>query len=342
MNIALIVGGISSEREVSLTSGRAILNALRENGHKVKVIDPIYGSKDTSEEIIFKDIVSAEYPTYETMQKLLKESKKKVLECINSELFDDIDIAFLGLHGKYGEDGRIQSLLDLRGIKYTGSDILSSAIAMDKNITKMVFRNHRISTADWVVIKKQEKYNIDEILRKISLPFVIKPNDEGSTVGLTIVKNESHIDEGIKLAFKYTDKIMIEKYIKGRELTVSIVGDIAYPLIEIRPKEGFYDYHHKYTKGMTEYVCPAEVSEKVSEKTQKLALKAYHSLGCSVYSRVDFLLDDDEELHCLEVNTLPGMTELSLVPKAVKVKGMEFNELIENIIELSIKNFNNV
>jgi D-alanine-D-alanine ligase len=132
---------------------------------------------------------------------------------------------------------------------------------------------------------------------------------------------------------------MIEKYIKGRELTVSILGNTAYPLIEIKPKEGFYDYHHKYTKGMTEYICPAEIDEKISEKAQKLALKAYQSLGCSVYSRVDFLLDSNDDLYCLEVNTLPGMTALSLVPKAVKAKGMEFNELIENIIGLSLNKY---
>lgn len=342
MNIALIVGGISSEREVSLTSGRAILKALRENGHNVRVIDPIYGEKEVNEDIIFKNLVSTEYPTYEAMKKLLSESRRKVIDCINSRLFDNIDIAFLGLHGKFGEDGRIQSLLDLRGIKYTGSDILSSAVAMDKNVTKMIFRNFNIPTADWIVLKRQDNIEIKELSRRISLPFVIKPNDEGSTVGLTIVRNESEINDAIKLAFKYTDKIIIEKYIKGRELTVSIVGDIAYPLIEIKPKAGFYDYHHKYTKGMTEYICPAEVSDKVSEKARELALQAYHSLGCSVYSRVDFLLDENDGLHCLEVNTLPGMTELSLVPKAVKVKGMEFNELIENIIGLSLKNFNNV
>ncbi|MFA5403598.1 MAG: D-alanine--D-alanine ligase [Ignavibacteria bacterium] len=339
MNIALIVGGISSEREVSLTSGMAILKALRENGHNVKVIDPIFGEKEILEDIIFKNLVSTEYPTYDAMEKLLIESRRKVIDCINSWLFDNIDIAFIGLHGKYGEDGRIQSLLDLRGIKYTGSDILSSAIAMDKNISKMIFKNFDIPTADWIVMTKKDKIDVKNILRRISLPFVIKPNDEGSTVGLTIVKNESEIKNAIDLAFKYTDKIMIEKYIKGREITVSIVGDVAYPLIEIKPKDGFYDYHHKYTKGMTEYICPAEVKDEVSVKAQENALKAYHSLGCSVYSRVDFLLDDNDDLHCLEVNTLPGMTELSLVPKAVKAKGMEFNELIENIIGFSLKNF---
>jgi D-alanine-D-alanine ligase len=339
MNIALIVGGISSEREVSLASGRGILKALREIGHNVSVIDPIYGSEKVGEDIIFKDLVSKDYPTDEVMRKLLSESRKKVIDCINSDLFDDVDLAFIGLHGKYGEDGRIQSLLELRGIKYTGSDVLSSGIAMDKNITKMIFRNFNIPTADWMVISKKEKIEAKDILNKIKLPFVVKPNDEGSTVGLSIVQKESEIIQAIELGFKYTDKIMIEKYIKGRELTVSILGNTAYPLIEIKPKEGFYDYHHKYTKGMTEYICPAEVKEEVSKKAQELALKAYQSLGCSVYSRVDFLLDEKDDLHCLEVNTLPGMTELSLVPKAVKTKGMGFNELIENIIGLSLKKY---
>ena len=339
MNIALIVGGISSEREVSLTSGRAVLKALREIGHNVKVIDPIYGDKKVSEEIIFRDLVSGEYPTKDAMEKLLKESRRKVIDCVNSELFNDTDIAFLGLHGKYGEDGRIQSLLDLRGIKFTGSDVLSSAVAMDKNVTKMIFRNYGIPTADWIVISNKDEINTKDILSRINLPFVVKPNDEGSTVGLTIVKNEDDIKSAIELGFKYTDKIMIEKYVKGRELTVSILGNTAYPLIEIKPKEGFYDYLHKYTKGMTEYICPAELSEEISGIAQNLALKAYQSLGCSVYSRVDFLLNSEDELYCLEVNTLPGMTALSLVPKAVQAKGMGFNELIENIIGLSLNKY---
>jgi D-alanine-D-alanine ligase len=339
MKIALIVGGISSEREVSLSSGRAILKALRENGHSVSVIDPIYGDKEISEDIIFKDLVSEEYPTKEAMENLLKESRRKVIDCINSKMFDNIELAFLGLHGKYGEDGRIQSLLDLRGIKFTGSDVLSSAVAMDKNLTKMIFRNFDILTADWIVISNKDEIDISEILKKIKLPFVVKPNDEGSTVGLTIVHDESEIKNALELGFKYTDKIMIEKYVKGRELTVSILGNTAYPLIEIVPKEGFYDYKHKYTKGMTEYICPAEISDEISDKAQELALKAYQSLGCSVYSRVDFLLDSNNDLYCLEVNTLPGMTALSLVPKAVKAKGMEFNELIENIIGLSLNKY---
>ncbi|MBI5403819.1 MAG: D-alanine--D-alanine ligase [Ignavibacteriae bacterium] len=339
MKIALLAGGISSEREVSLASARAILMALRENGHEVKVIDPVFGAEKISEEIIFKDLVSKEYPSKEIMDKLLKESRKKVIECVNSDLFDDVGLAFLGLHGKYGEDGRIQTLLELRGIKYTGSDILSSAVAMNKNVTKMIFRNCGILTADWIVLSKKDEINTEDIVRRISLPFVVKPNDEGSTVGLTIVKEKSGIKDAVELGFSYTDSIMIEKYVKGRELTVSILGDKAYPLIEIKPKEGFYDYHHKYTKGMTEYICPAEINEDIAKKAQELALKAYHSLGCSVYSRVDFLLTDSEELFCLEVNTLPGMTALSLVPKAVGVTGMDFNMLIENIIALSLKKY---
>jgi len=339
MNIALIAGGISSEREVSLTSSKAILKALRENGHNVKVIDPIYGAEDVGEDVIFKNQVSKEYPTKEMMDDILKKSRKKVIECINSTLFDGIELAFLGLHGKYGEDGRIQTLLDLRGIMYTGSDILSSAVAMDKNVTKMIFRNFGIPTADWIVLSNKENQNTGDILSRIQLPFVIKPNDEGSTVGLTIVKEESEIEKAIELGFRYTDKIMIEKYIKGRELTVSILGDKAYPLIEIKPKDGFYDYHHKYTKGMTEYICPAEIKEETAVIAQEIALKAYHSLGCSVYSRVDFLLTEKDELYCLEVNTLPGMTALSLVPKAVGVLGMGFNDLIENIICLSLKRY---
>ena len=339
MNIALIVGGLSSEREVSLASGRGILKALREKGHNVKVIDPIYGEEEISEDIIFQKLITKEYPSLESLEKLKKESARNVLSCINSKQFDDIDIAFLGLHGKYAEDGKIQTIFEMRGIKYTGTDVFSSAIALDKDYSKIIFVYNGIRTAKWMVATKNSVPSFDDMIGKLGVPFVVKPNDEGSTVGLTIVKEKADYNDAIALALQYTDKLMLEKYIKGRELTVSVVGEKAYPVVEIKPKNGFYDYAHKYTKGMTEYVCPAEISKEITKEALSMGLSAHKALGCKVYSRVDFILSEDEKLYCLEVNTLPGMTELSLVPKAAKALNIGFSDLIEDIIKLSFKKY---
>ncbi len=339
MNIALITGGLSSEREVALSSGRGILKALRNLGHNVTVIDPVFGSEKVDEDVIFRDMVSNEYPSLEKLKNIQGENSRKMLDCVNSPLFDNIDIAFLGLHGKYGEDGMIQTLLELRGIKYTGSGVRASAFAMDKDITKTVFQANGILTPEWVALNRQDEYNIKEFPKIFGKPLVVKPNDEGSTVGLTIARDEKELEKGINTAFLYSDKVLVEKYVKGREITVSIVDGRAYPVIEIIPKEGFYDYEHKYTKGKTEYVCPAEIKSAVSDKAKEIAMNAFKASGCEVYARVDFLLTEDDELFCLEINTLPGMTELSLVPMAVKSEGMEFNALIDTVIKTSLRKY---
>jgi D-alanine-D-alanine ligase len=343
MNIALITGGPSSEREVSLSSGRSILKSLRELNHSVKVIDPIYGAENIPEEIIFGDKISKTSPSFEKLQILKEKSNRKILECINSALFDDIDIAFLALHGKFGEDGKVQTLLEYRGIYYTGSGIFSSALEMDKDFSKNVLELYGFKTPLWITISRDSFKNTDSINKiitdKIGYPCVIKPNDEGSTVGLSIIQpdvEDAQLPAAIDTAFKYSDKIIIEECIDGMEITVPVIGQEAFPVIHIIPKDGFYDYEHKYTKGMTEYICPADITGDITEKAKELSLKAHNLLGCSVYSRVDFILNNKNELYCLEVNTLPGMTETSLVPKSAKAAGMEFTELIERIIQLSL------
>ncbi len=262
MNIALLTGGLSSEREVSLSSGRGILKGLRNLGYNVTVIDPIFGKEVIEEEIVFKDKVSREYPTLDKIRLLQKESSRKLIDCINSDLFKDIDLVFIGLHGKYGEDGKIQTLLELRGLKYTGSGIQSSSVAMDKDISKVIFEKNDIPTPDWIAVTKKDLVNYKECVERFGNPTVIKPNDEGSTVGLTIAKSEIEFTSGLETAFNYSEKVLIEKYIKGRELTVSIVDGESYPVIEIVPKEGFYDYEHKYSKGKSDYVCPAIIDNE--------------------------------------------------------------------------------
>jgi len=342
LNIIVLTGGVSSERNVSIVSSKAIAKGLRESGHKVKVVDPIYGPNQPSEDEIFnsRPAIGKEFPTVDELKTY---SNRKVIECINSNLFDNVDIVFLGLHGKFGEDGRIQSLLEMRGVSYTGSRVTSSAMAMDKDISKIMFNHFDIPTPNWFMVEKGS-YSFNHVDEKINAyfeyPVVIKPNDEGSTVGLSIVQpdvEDVQLGKALEHAFEYSDRIMVEQYIAGRELTVAILGEEALPVVEIKPKDGFYDYEHKYTSGMTQYYCPADLTEEISNELRTKALLAHRSLGCRAYSRVDFRLNPKNEYFCLEVNTLPGMTELSLVPKAAGALNISFPELLNKIIELSLK-----
>ena len=342
MNIVVLTGGTSAERNVSLASGQEISKTLRESGHTVKVVDPVYGSDQPAEHEIFTghSVVGQEFPSAKEINTY---SNRKVIECINSSLFDKTDIVFLGLHGKFGEDGRIQSLLEMRGLKYTGSGITSSAMAMDKDVSKILFTHYNIPTAPWFMLEKNHNGTLDidsKIKEHINYPAVIKPNDEGSTVGLSIVQpdvEDVQLESAINSAFEYSGKVMVEQFIAGRELTVAILGEEALPVIEIRPKDGYYDYEHKYTKGMTEYICPAELSKSLADELREKSLIAHKALGCKVYSRVDFRMNSKDEYFCLEVNTLPGMTETSLVPKAAKAVNISFPQLLNKIIELSLK-----
>ena len=296
MNIILITGGPSAERDVALSSSRSILKSLRELGHNVKVIDPVYGDEAVSEDKIFEDKVSREYPSTEKLLEIKKTADRNIVKCFNSDMFNNTDLVFLGLHGKFGEDGKIQSLLDLRHLKYTGSEYFASALAFNKEVAKVIFNNNNIPTPRWMFSLSEAEASSEEFLKKIhkqlGFPIVVKPDDDGSSVGLTILKDENDYQaysKAVQLAFNYSKKVLFEKYIEGKELTVSILGDEAYPVIEIKPKDGFYDYEHKYTKGMTEYICPAELSEAETKRVQEFALTAHRALGCKVYSRVDFL-----------------------------------------------------
>ncbi len=342
MNVIVLAGGISSERHVALASGKGIAEALRKSGHSVRVIDPVYGSAQPSEDEIFQyhPVIGSEFPT---ANELKVYSNRKVIECINSALFDNIDIVFLGLHGKFGEDGKIQSLLEMRGLNYTGSRVTASAMAMDKDISKIIFQHYGIPTPRWFMLdgKNHSLAKVDERIKdEFGYPAVVKPNDEGSTVGLSIIQpdvEDVQLEKALTLALEYSDRIMIEEYIEGRELTVAILGNETLPVVEIKPIDGFYDYEHKYTKGKTNYFCPADIPEPLSVELQEQALVAHRSLGCKAYSRVDFRLNPDGEYFCLEVNTLPGMTELSLVPQAASASGISFPDLCSKIIELSME-----
>ncbi|MGE5398968.1 MAG: D-alanine--D-alanine ligase family protein [Ignavibacteriales bacterium] len=328
IKIALLLGGTSPEREVSKSSGKSIYHALKRMGYNVRLIDPAYGiNQPENEEDYFADGDVSEI------------SNRNCIEAINSTLLDDVDLAFLALHGKWGEDGTIQSLLELRGVKYTGSGVLASSLAMDKSMTKIMFQHYGVDTPKWFVVHHDDN-DTDAVKEKIekllSYPCIIKPNDQGSTIGLTVCKSASEVADGVNLALKYSDTALIEEFIPGHEIAVAIVDKDALPVLEIRPKHNHYDYECKYTHGMSEYIVPAELPEDVTQKLQQQALLAFKSIGCKVYGRLDFRVTEDFRTYCLEVNTLPGMTDTSLVPKMAKAMGVSFDELLEKLIKLAL------
>lgn len=337
MNIAVICGGISPERNVSLVGGLAATNALESLGHTVRIIDPAFGVDC----IRMKEQIAID-PSILPSEDILGLPKQRLLECVMSPAFDGIDIAFMLIHGTNGEDGIFQALLEAKGIRYTGSKVLASALCMDKVASKMMMSATNIMTPPWAIAKKSKGHFSDmdmlhEIIEDLPGSLVIKPNNQGSTVGMTILHrpNVESLQKALEEAGQYADTILIETYIEGRELTVAVLGDEALPIIEIVPEGGFYDYKHKYTKGETQYHCPADLSDDITEFVQNLAISAHKVLGCTAYSRVDFRLDEENVPYCLEVNTIPGFSATSLVPMAAKEHGIEFPELCERIIELS-------
>ncbi len=326
--VALLLGGTSPEKEVSKSTAKSVMKALCHLGYKVKLINPAYGLNQPKEEE--KYFEENEYTDI---------SNRNYVEVVNSTLFDDVDVAFIALHGKWGEDGTIQSLLELRGIKYTGSKILASSLAMDKCMAKVMFQHFDVATPRWFVVHQKEN-DFDLIRSKIKkffgYPCIIKPNDQGSTIGLTVCRGDVEVEQAVKNALEFSNKALVEEYIAGRELTVAVIGQQVLPVLEIKPKSGFYDYTSKYTAGMTEYIIPAEIPPKIAEHLQHQALLAFNSVGCESYARVDFRLTKDYKTYCLEVNTLPGMTSTSLVPKMAKAAGIGFEELIDRIVKSAL------
>ncbi len=330
------MGGISPERNVSLATGRAIYHALVSMGHTVKAIDPALGAQGLLD-VPTMSINAGIQPSYE---ELAQYPPRLVVECLMSPLLDGVDTVFIALHGKYGEDGYVQALLDMRGIRYTGSKMAVSALCMSKTLTKDVLTAARVLVPPGITVDPSSAGNVhllSSILAELGPSVVVKPDDQGSTVGMSILHSATPDDlhDAINQAGAWSQSIVLEKFIGGRELTVAVLGTQALPVIEIRPDGGFYDYQHKYTKGHTQYICPAELTPEETHYVQELALDAHHATRCTAYSRVDFRLDDDGQAYCLEVNTLPGMTETSLVPKAASAAGMSFEAVCEAILTLS-------
>lgn len=302
--IGILMGGLSTEREISLKSGMAIYNALKTLGYNVITID------------VGADICEA----------LIK---------------NKIEIAFIALHGGYGENGSVQGMLEVLGIPYTGSGVLASALAMDKVISKKIFIYHGIAVPEFYVINR-EVINDDtsDILKRLnivfSMPWVIKPATEGSSIGVSIIRNIEEFSSGLKKAFSYCSRVLVEKYIEGKEIHIGILNGNVLGGVEVRPSLEFYNYEAKYTKGLTDYILPPEVDEVVYERAKDVARLAHLALGCKGGTRVDLRIDKNGEPYVLEVNTIPGMTETSLLPKIAKLAGYDFYALVEEILKGAI------
>jgi D-alanine-D-alanine ligase len=358
MKITVLMGGTSSERDVSLASGLRVAQALRVRGHDVTAVDTAAGAlSQEQEDSLLRRGVATTPPSREDLARMAAETLPQMLRILPE--LKAADAVFVALHGGAGEDGTIQSLLDLAGVRYTGSGHLASALAMDKDLSKHLFRDHGVQTADWVMVRRSSAiegdYEIDFlpdhepildaadesspleiIVDVLGLPLIAKPSKQGSTVGLTVVREPDQIIPAIEEALLHDDEVMLEEFVSGRELTVGILGTEALPVGEIIPKHEIYDYECKYTPGMAEEIFPAEIPDAVGEEAQDQARRAFEALKLRGYARIDFKMTEDGELYCLEANTAPGMTQTSLIPQAAVAAGIDFPLFCERVVEIAL------
>ena len=345
MRIVVLAGGLSTERDVSISSGILVASALREKGHEVVLLDVFTGYEQNICDIdaLFKQNYSFADKanvgeTVSDLSEVRENRLNKSDRFIGTnviEICSEADITFLALHGGEGENGQLQASLDLLGIKYTGTGYLGSALAMNKGLTKSVFVQNKINTPAGEIFKSVEDAKSWSIF-----PCVVKPCSGGSSVGIAKAENEEEYILAVKDAFRYENEIVVEQFVKGREFSVGILGGKALPPIEIIPKSGFYDYAAKYQAGATDEICPADIDEQTDKKLRESAVAAYNSLHLDSYARVDFLVDENGEPFCLEANTLPGMTPTSLLPQEAAVEGLNYADLCEKIIEISLAKYN--
>lgn len=344
MKIAVLCGGISNERDVSLSTGSGVANALRERGHQVVLMDLYFGCEESygdPKELYERPQKHETYRVYENAPDLdaVKARRKQGNDSLMGDNVIEVcraaDITFLALHGDEGENGKLQAALDIAGVKYTGSGYLGSAIAMNKALSKMLFRENGIPTAPAITLEKGKTP-----YENVGFPCVVKPCSGGSSVGTSIVYSQEEYDAALETAFRYEREVIVEKYIKGRELQVGVLDGKAMPVIEIIPKQGFYDYKTKYQAGLAEELCPAPISDEDTDRIQRLAEKVNKALMIDAYCRIDFIMaDDDKTIYCLEANTLPGMTPTSLIPQMAAAQGMDFGTLCETIIQVSLEKY---
>jgi len=326
VKVAVLMGGVSSEREISLRTGRGMAQAARKLGHDVVAVDAASGRQ-----LPAGDEEAAGVAAGTALEPVGPAA------LVTAEALRDVDVVLIALHGGAGENGTLQALLDLAGKAYSGSGVMASALAMNKAMSKRVFVQAGIQTPRWLLVPSGTGSDAIDASAVGGYPLVVKPNEEGSTVGLSIVRAASDLDEALGLAADHGHETLIEEYIEGRELTVAVLGDQPLPIVEIRPKSGFYDYESKYTAGKSEYFCPADLPADVAARVSELGVRSAQVLDCRGVTRVDFRLDKDNEPFCLEVNTIPGMTPTSLVPMAAKAAGMSYEQVVQRMLELAIE-----
>lgn len=353
MKVVVLAGGISPERDVSLSSGRMIYQALKGKGHQTVLLDVYLGynaypgyaggkaaavfdlEEDWSREI---GAVAAENPDIARIKAMRPDGEKNFFGPNVIAICQAADVVFIALHGESGENGKIQACFDLMGITYTGTDYISSALSMDKGLAKELFRYHGIPTPAGISLKKNElqkdKFTYQD---KLVYPCIVKANNGGSSVGVCIANNEMEFAAALAEASAYDDEVIVEQFIKGREFSVGVMDGKALPVIEIAPLQGFYDYKNKYQAGSAIETCPAHLLPEKALEMQQCAEKVFRVLRMKSYARMDFMMNEDGEIFCLEANTLPGMTPTSLLPQEAAAAGMTFPELCEKIMASALK-----
>ncbi len=335
MKVVVLAGGISSERDVSLSSGSMIYRALRKRGHRAVLLDVYLGYEGEPEDVFEKDVdwaahigqISEQNPDIEAVKALRKDGGRSFFGPGVLEICRNADVVFMALHGSNGEDGKIQACFELMGIAYTGTDFVSSAMAMDKGITKDIFAAYGIPTPAGIRLQKGEQE-----AERVPFPCIVKACCGGSSVGVGIAYNEAEYARAKEEAFCYDREAIVEEYIEGREFSVGVMDGKALPVIEIAPKQGFYDYRNKYQAGSTVETCPADLPADKTAEIQQIAEKVFVVLRMKSYARMDFRMSREGKLYCLEANTLPGMTPTSLLPQEAAAVGISFEDLCEKII----------
>lgn len=343
MKVIVLAGGTSTERDVSLISGSMIYKALKKNGHQAVLLDVYLGFEGETEGIFERELdwakdiraIAEQNPDLETVKAMRPDGDKNFFGPNVLELCREADAVFMALHGANGEDGKIQACFELMGIPYTGTDFVSSAMAMDKGITKDIFAAHGIPTPAGFRLKKDSLRK--EQKPEPAFPCIVKACCGGSSVGVCIARNAAEYDRALTEAFGYDEEVVVEQYIEGREFSVGVMDGKALPVIEIAPKQGFYDYKNKYQAGSTVETCPAELEPAKTARMQQIAEQVFKALRMKNYARMDFMMGRDGDIYCLEANTLPGMTPTSLLPQEAAALGISFEELCEKILNYAVR-----
>lgn len=341
MKIVVLAGGISTERDVSLVSGKMVYKALKEDGHQAILLDVYLGLENCDTDAVFEkgeellghiDSIKEKSPDIESVKKMRADGNKNFFGPNVIEICRKADVVFMALHGENGENGKVQAAFDLFGIRYTGTDYVSSAISMDKALAKEIMRENHISTPAGYALKKDEP---DTNIPKF--PAVVKVTTGGSSVGVYMVNNTSEYEDAKRNAFTYGTEVVVEEFIDGREFSCGVIDGHALPVIEIAPKEGFYDYKNKYQAGSTVETCPADLDKETTIKMQQMAEDVFKALRLKQYARIDIMMKKTGEIYALEANTLPGMTPTSLMPQEAAAVGISYNELCEKLINMAME-----